>query len=206
MDCVKDLLGEMPVLMPETAIHRGFYTGWHKDTTSQEKAGHRFHYEKEALMMEAGFYLQDNDDLGGGLTVMPVSHTDQDIFHLPRRKRSLMTRVLAKMKGYNEEEDESINPHKRRIKTIPSKAGDLVIFNFLLNHRATRPRFVKPEEIPVEKSKLAFFNAFAANNSYAKDYLDFLYSRKEPFYQALKSSARNPELSSYCKKNAIQLF
>ena len=80
LEVVKGLLGENPLLMPESAIHYRLYTPWHKDTTSQERAGHNFHHKPEALMIEAGFYMQDNDEYGGGLTVMEGSHRTKDNF------------------------------------------------------------------------------------------------------------------------------
>lgn len=203
---VKDLLGDNPVLMPETAIHHGFYTGWHKDTTTQERMGHTFHYLPEALMIEAGFYLQDNNEWGGGLTVMPGSHKEHDIFHQPRKQRSLVARIKSKLLGYREEEDLSINPYGHRIVDIPSKAGDLVIFNFLLNHRATRPKKGTPEEVPAEITKLAFFNAFSVNNPTADSYLKFLHSREEPFYKALRTSEKDPVLKRFAEENGLKVY
>jgi len=78
IEVISSILGSRPVLMPETAIHYKFYTGWHKDTSSQEREGKTFHWNDDALMLQCGFYLQDNDDLGGGLTVMQGSHKTKD--------------------------------------------------------------------------------------------------------------------------------
>src|SRR5688500_7722542 len=51
---LKSLLGEDFVVLRETAAHRGVYTGWHKDTTSQEREGHTFQWDPDYLMLEAG--------------------------------------------------------------------------------------------------------------------------------------------------------
>lgn len=191
---IRSLLGTQPVLMPETSIHYKFYTGWHKDTTSQEKAGHRFHLKPESLMLESGFYLQDNDEYGGGLTIMPGSHKTTDNFINPRPEKSFLEKVKTKLAESSEEKDPYINPHKHQIYDVPSKAGDLVIFNFLTNHRATLPKVCKTDEVPYEKHKLAFFNAYSINNTSANEYFEYIKSRPEPFYKYLNGRKPNNEI------------
>ncbi len=201
-EIVKDLVGENPILMPETAIHYSFYTSWHKDTTSLERAGNNFHLKPDFNMIQVGFYLQDNDKYGGGLTVMPKSANDNDPFVDPKANEfSLINRIKNKLGLYREEKNSKINPQGRKIIDIESKAGDLVIFKFKTNHRASFPK--KPitlEQIPDEKKKIAFFNAFSVNNETANDYLNYIYSRPEPFYQNLKSRTFHPEYTAHCQK------
>ena len=137
-------------------------------------------------MLEAGFYLQDNDKYGGGLTVMEGSHKTQDSF-VNSAKESFIGKVKRKLLPPSEMNDDFINPFHHKIIDIPSKAGDLVIFNFKTNHRATRPSVCKIADIPKNKEKLAIFNAFSINNETAQEYLNFIYSRPEPFYQYLRN-------------------
>lgn len=204
---VKTILGEDPILMPETAIHYKLYTGWHKDTTSQEKAGHTFHLQPGSLMIEAGFYLQDNDRYGGGLTVMKGSHRTSDYFTGGmEKKRTLLTRVINKLAPTEEKDDPAINPHKHEIVNIPSKAGDLVIFNLRTNHRATLPQKGNTSEVPRQKEKLAFFNAFSSNHPSAKEYLDYICSRPEPFYQNLKNKRPNEKLLHVGKEKGFIVY
>lgn len=195
IEIVRQLLGSTPVLMPETAIHYKFYTNWHKDTTSQEKIGKTFHWNDDALMLQCGFYLQDNDELGGGLTVMPKSHKTKDNFKTqdflsPR----FIDRLKLKFGIYKEENDKKLNPNNHKIIDVKSKAGDFVIFDFRLNHRATKPLKLSVEFVPEDKSKIAFFNAFSPDNYVVKEYLDFIENRKEPFYQSLKTRKLSSEL------------
>ncbi len=197
---IKQVLGDKPVLMPETAIHHKWYTGWHKDTTTQEKMGYTFHHQPESLMIECGFYLQDNDELGGGLTVMEGSHKTTDLYTKPRPPKSLSNRIATKILGDKDPLGDHLNPNHHKIVDIDSKAGDMVIFNFKTNHRATFPRTVKPEEVPEEKSKIAFFNAFSVNNSTANEYLEFILNRPEPFYQNLKTRKLNENLLNKAKQ------
>ena len=195
LDVVKGLLGENPLLMPESSVHYKFYTGWHKDTTSQERAGHTFHLSDTSLMIEAGFYLQDNDEYGGGLTVMEASHLTSDYFvNLPQA--GLGERIKNKLSPIPEEENKRINPNKHKLVNIASKAGDLVIFNFKTNHRASRPSICAIEAIPKEKEKIAFFNAFSVNNESGYAYLNYLKSRPEPFYQNLGHRVVSNELKA----------
>jgi ectoine hydroxylase-related dioxygenase (phytanoyl-CoA dioxygenase family) len=200
LEVVSGLLGENPLLMPESAIHYRLYTPWHKDTTSQERAGHTFHHKKESLMIEAGFYMQDNDEFGGGLTVMEGSHFTDDNFVPPPVNPTLVERALNKVIPTPEAKNKKINPHKHILIDIPSKAGDLVIFNFKVNHRATLPKHCKPNELPKEKEKIAFFNAFSRNNQTAYDYLNYLKSRPEAFYQNLQHRVVSPQLLAKAKE------
>ncbi len=200
LSIVKSILGENPVLMPETGIHYKLYSGWHKDTTSQEKAGHDFHWKPEALMIEAGVYLQDNNELGGGLTVMEGSHMTKDVFkeeHVPGFFEKIMNRISPPTQ---EQIDKKMNVHKLPIIDIPSRAGDLVIFNFLTNHRATLPKKCSIADIPADQEKLALFNAFSVNNATADEYIKYIQSRPEPFYQYVSKRKITPELVNKAKE------
>lgn len=194
INIIRSLLGTKPVLMPETSIHFRFYTGWHKDTTTQEKTGARFHHNPESLMIESGFYLQDNDEYGGGLTVMPGSNKTPDNFIASAPDKSFLEKIKNRITKNSEETDHYINPHNHQIYNIPSKAGDMVIFNFLTNHRATLPKICKTDEVPYEKQKLAFFNAYSIDNSTAGEYYNYIRSRPEPFYKYLNIRKPNNEI------------
>lgn len=202
LDVVKTLLGENPLLMPESSVHYKFYTGWHKDTSSQERAGHTFHQSDKSLMIEAGFYLQNNDEYGGGLIVMEGSqYTSDNFVNLPQA--GIAERIKNKFAAIPEEKNSRINPNKHKLVNIASKAGDLVIFNFKTNHRASRPTVCAIEEIPKEKEKIAFFNAFSVNNETGHAYLNYLKSRPEPFYQSLAHRVISPELKAKAEQMAF---
>ena len=197
---LEQLLGTTPVLLPETAIHHRFYTGWHKDTTSQEKAGLDFHKKPGAKLLQCGYYLQDNDLHGGGLTVMKGSHLTSDHFQQPLPEWGTVKKIKRKLGLYNEEKDSSVNPHKHEIVDIRSKAGDFVIFNMCTSHRATLPDNGRIGDVPSEKSKIAIFNAFAADNFSAEAYYNYIISRKEAFYQSLADTTRSARLLEHAEK------
>ncbi len=63
--------------VPESVIHFRGFGKWHKDTTTQDIAGRKFHYEPDWLMVECAIYLQDNTPkYGGGLDVIPGTHKE----------------------------------------------------------------------------------------------------------------------------------
>ncbi|MBI2269183.1 MAG: phytanoyl-CoA dioxygenase family protein [Bacteroidetes bacterium] len=207
INVLSKIFNSKPVLLPETTIHYNIYTSWHKDTTTQEKMGHMFQWKPNALMVEAGIYLQDNDEYGGGLTVMPGSQKDPDYFKdINLSEPTLINKIKKKLALYNERSDKVVNPYNRDIFDIPSKAGDLVIFNFLTNHRASLPIGYKTEEIPFSKKKLAIFNAFSIDNETCNEYYNFILSRKEPFYSNLKNRGVLPALKTKAEELNFKIY
>lgn len=201
IEILADLCGTQPVLMPETGIHHQFYTGWHKDTSTMQKSGENFHLKDDCLLLQCGFYLQDNTQkYGGGLTVMEASHLTSDTFITNDIEHTFFDKVKIKTGLYSEEKNKKINPHKHKIVDIPSKAGDFVIFNMKTNHRATNPVNDDPDSVPAEISKIALFNAFTKDNFSADNYFRYISSRPEPFYQALKNRSANEQLNALAEK------
>src|SRR5690349_14968967 len=49
---IREILGDDFVYLPEMSAHDSGYGGWHKDTTSQESVGHRFHLDPDFAMLE----------------------------------------------------------------------------------------------------------------------------------------------------------
>lgn len=143
---LKLLLGEDFAILPESALHRKSYGTWHKDTDSQQKAGHRFHWEADCDIVQIAFYFQANTpELGGGLEVIPGSHR-------------------VDMRWYEE---------SQKGLRVLSEAGDMVIFNTRLDHKACWP--VQP--VPEGQEKYAVFFMASRNNDHARRYIDFIRGR-----------------------------
>lgn len=188
------LLGEDFVVMREVAAHFQSFGGWHKDTSAQERAGHMFQWDDDYLMVEVGYYLQDNTpEYGGGLDVHSGSHREPDYFVRPPAPSGRMLRMLGKLIGH-------VGNDERRAVSIPSKAGDLVIFDFRINHRATQP---KHQTIPEESQKMAVFIACSRNTRHVKAYHDFIASR--PSYVYLQEFAYPDDLVAACRQASINL-
>jgi len=154
------------------------YNQLHTDTTTQENLGHLFHKNADFRMVTVGMYLQDNNEFGGGLYLVPGSHLRPDPIARLRRlqedyyksfmKRALKKLSLGKLFIYNNYEQRGVG---RGGIDIPSKAGDLIIFDMRIIHRASHPTVSDPAP---NGGKLAIFSRCSANNQYAQTYTNFL--------------------------------
>lgn len=192
VDMAKFLIGdEHLVLIPETAIMKGFYPAWHKDTTTPEKYGHTFHLRPDFKVIRCGFYLQDNNEYGGGLSVFAGSHKTSDHYTGEFRERTILSRIKNRLIPNAEEKDQFLNPHGLKLVDIPSKAGDLVFFDFKIDHKGTIPKSQRIADVPLDMTKVALFDIFGVNNEATKLYIDFIKTRPEAIY----NFARNPKVS-----------
>lgn len=180
---LRELLGSDFVYLPEVGIHDSGYGGWHKDSTSQEAAGLRFHWEPDFRMVQCALYLQDNDrNYAGGLDVAVGSHLRRDRIVRPGRGpiSKLAGRALYRLKTWDDQ---------RRGTTLSTGAGDLVIFHYRLDHKATSPRLTP---VPESHRKFALFMAASANNRHAASYVRYIKTR--PDYVYLKTYRTAPAL------------
>jgi hypothetical protein len=187
---VREVLGADFIYLPELSAHDSGYGGWHKDTTSQESSGHRFQWDPDFAMLEAAIYLQGNHPLyAGGLDVIPGSH------RRPDRYINRPTDFKSRMKDRAE-----VALRRKKLRT---RAGDLVLFDFRIDHRATQPApFVN---VPDSHRKLAVFFACSANNDHAKRYRDFIAAR--PDYTYLHGDHQYPrDLLDLTEKAGVQLM
>lgn len=187
---IRSVLGDDFVFLPEMSAHDSGYGGWHKDTTSQESVGHRFQWDPDFAMLEAAIYLQDNHRLyAGGLDVIPGSHRQPDRYIKPAT--SLVDRVKGRV------------DHARHRRTLRTQVGDLLLFDFRIDHRATQPVPLVP--IPSSHRKLAVFFACSANNAHARRYRDFIASRQD--YTYLHGDHAYPqELVELARSARVQLL
>lgn len=174
---LRSLLGEDFAYLREVAIHKEGYGGWHRDSDSLEKAGHRFHYRDDCLLVQTALYFQDNTYMwGGGLDVIPGLH--QSAEH------------VATGPDY----------HHYHAYSIPSRAGDLLLFNYRLPHRAS-PR--RSPIVPRDHQKLAIFSACSTNTPYVQAYHDFI--GQIPWYGYLKEFAYPADLIAEARAAGVSL-
>jgi hypothetical protein len=214
VDTLRSLLGDSYAVIRETSAHHEIFSSWHKDTGAQEAEGHRFQWRQDYLMVEAGFYLQDNtDQYGGGLDVVPGAHRIPDpvtkspaigykpeertfVQKIAGRVRSAMKKVWGESTAKEEQKEESLPG----CVSVPTKAGDLLIFDFRINHRATPRRVPKPSNIP---EKMAIFFACSRNNEHVRAYHDFIASRKDYIY--LQNFSYDEDFKRQAKEAGIVL-
>lgn len=151
VDALHQLLGEPFILTRDSIVHWGYFPGWHTDTTTTETRGELSHLDPTWRMLTVGMYLQE----GGGLEVVPESHRTPDPFVAMRRNRV----------GVDEWHPESSVE-------IPLAAGDVVIFDMRLIHRAATsvPRDAGGERC----QKIAVFSRVSRNiANHVEAYTDF---------------------------------
>ncbi len=184
----KQLLGdENPILTKETSSHRCFYPNWHKDTTTVEKYGNTFHKDPNFNMIRFGVYFQDQNEYGGGLSVFAGSHKTEDNFLMPVQERTLYRKIMDKISPLSDEKNPKLNPFHHKLVEIPTKAGDLAIFHFRTNHRATLPKVCLPNDVPKQLKKISIFDTYGRNNDTTLLYNEYLKSRVEPDYDLFRN-------------------
>jgi hypothetical protein len=162
-NAVSALLGNDFVYLRESGAHLNKFGGWHTDIDSQERMGYDFHFRKDYLMVQLAFYLQDNsEEFGGGLDVHPGSHRfPSPYLRKEEKKRSTWQRLFQK-------ESAELS--------IPSCAGDLLLFHTRISHRATQR---KVEFLPPGREKLAIFQLCSVNRDYVSLHHEFLRARPD---------------------------
>ena len=89
---------------------------------------------------------------------------------------------------------------------IHSKAGDLVIFDLRLDHKASWPKMeFDPESVP---TKYAFFAICGVNNEATVEYRNYLLKRSETqeAYEYLREYKISQSLSDFASKNDIRIL
>ncbi len=206
VDISKFLIGEDHlVLIPETAIMKGFYPAWHKDTTTPEKYGHTFHLRPDFKVVRCGFYLQDNNEYGGGLSVFAGSHKTADPYTGKFPERTLVSRIKNRLTPNAEEKNKFLNPHGLKLVDIPTRAGDLVFFDFKIDHKGTIPKSQRLADVPKDMTKVALFDIFGANDEATKLYIDFIKTRPEAIYNFARNPKESKEFDQHMKNVGLEI-
>lgn len=103
------------IIYPNFTIRKNVYVPWHTDVAFQGDLGG---FEAQCDFLQCVVYFQDNGSAGGGLDVIPGSHRRYHIngeFYAPAHSLDIFGNSF----------------------TIPSQAGDLIIFDGRLLHAST---------------------------------------------------------------------
>jgi ectoine hydroxylase-related dioxygenase (phytanoyl-CoA dioxygenase family) len=181
VDALESLLGKPFVVPPHSSAMHNTFGVFHSDTTGAELEGYNFHKDKNYRMVTAAIYLQDNNEFGGGIWLVPGSHRKPDKYveltkqkHAMREalKKSPARRLLKRLSGdrlFNWNKPLESDPGQVN---IPSKAGDAVIWDMRLYHRASAPK-AKGSQYDGGKIGL-FFTAGANNDITTNAYMQFV--------------------------------
>lgn len=136
LNVLRQFLGEKFVFLRDGAAHLNNSVPWHRDTDTYEKAEYDFHRQKNFQVVNICYYLQDSEK--GGLEIIPRSHL-------------LNFKPFSQVGRWKRSQEKPI--------TIPSRAGDAILFDPRLIHRGTQANKGTPEE------KVAIF--FSSTNTSA---------------------------------------
>jgi hypothetical protein len=217
LSIVRALFGDDIVLLPESTVHFNYFGRWHKDTGSFDRAGLTFFKAKEFLQWTVAYYLQDNTaEYGGGLDVEPGSHRQaEDPFIRPTDRRSIWKRIWhqldrAARRKYWLEWNRHGGYVPSKVVSVPSCAGDMVIFDSRLNHHATPAPGLVPVRgwirrglLPTDHEKLAVFSSWSKDNSTARAYMDWTRARWE--YPHLKNFSYPADFLVDAEKAGVKL-
>jgi len=194
--------GDRPALVREFAAQFRNYSGWHKDTSCLERAGLSYHWDKDFSFMTFTVYFQDNDtETGGGLDIAPGSETWPDRYVTAKskvqRQNSFWARLLGKKEVVQNDYGYDVSDLSE-FYSIPSKAGDMIIFNRKIDHRAT------VNKSGVETEKMGIFGAFSRNDRHLEAYHNFIGHRAD--YHYLKSLNYPTALVEEARKMGLDLI
>lgn len=161
LDAIKALVGEELVLLAFSAI-RNSYKRLHSDITTADGAGAKFFLEPDFRALTIGIYLQDHDEQGGGLFVVPGSHKHRD--PIVERRR------LEQLTGHKVPHYADYSPFERGGHDLPTRAGDAVIFDMRLLHRGSSA------VAPRTRTKLAMFYHVSPPGQNCDEHLAFLHT------------------------------
>ena len=121
---VRELVGSRLVLYPNCTARKNVYVPWHVDETFAGR-GMEYAWEPDFAHVQAGLYLQDNDQAtGGGIDVIEGSHLMSfDGYGRISPDFSVAGRTLG---------ESSLRA------TVDTRAGDLVLWHARLMHASTR--------------------------------------------------------------------
>lgn len=190
IQALQTLLGQDFVLIPDSSVAREYYGTLHTDMTGNELHGWMFHKEPDFRIVTVGLYLQDNNQYGGGLFVVPGSHKQADPYVEIQKKRlsvqkSKIKRLIHKLSRkriFNYERP--LREHAGGI-DLPIEAGDVVIFDMRIIHRASYAQVKDPAP---DGGKIAIYSRCSKNNKHAKLYTEYLKSLKTPGYEYIHQS------------------
>lgn len=211
VDGLRSVFGTNFAVVNESAIHDSGFGGWHRDTESQEVHGKRFHWDPDFCVGQVALYFQDNTpEYGGGLDVVPHTHLERDpqrllwklklhsLYHqrVPWIIKNAVNRV-------HDLRPRPVDPtgYDRKKLVVPSKAGDLVIFDLRLWHKASHPQITP---VPEAHRKLALFVVVGRDNRATRLYREYIGTRRD--YGYLHGHVHPPAMRTLATETGFTLL
>lgn len=186
LEVLTALLGRPFAVPPHSSAEYNRFGVFHTDTTGAEMNGKTFPREEGFRMVTVAIYLQDNTDYGGGIRLAPGTHVKPDPYIALTRNKAAQRKVFAQSplrralkrlsRGRLFDWDKPFREHPEGV-DIPSKAGDVLIWDMRLAHRASPPR--RPGGSPQGKKIAVFFTCGVNNSITTSVYLDYALSQPD---------------------------
>ncbi len=167
---LKDLLGCPFAIPPHCSAEFNRFGVFHTDTTGAEMGGNDFPRKEGFRMVTVAIYLQDNNEFGGGISLVKGSHAKPDPYiemtkSKARQRKTFnaspLRRLLKRItRGLLFDWDKPFRAHPDAF-DVPSKIGDVVIWDMRMIHRATPPRVAG---VSPQGKKIAVFFTCGVNN------------------------------------------
>lgn len=201
IDTVKAILGEHFYLMPPASCIRNSFGRLHTDLTTMTRQGYPIGERDDFLGIVIAIYLQDNDEQGGGMFVVPGSHMCKDPLVERRQLENgidvpFFSRVLRKLTNNKYPAYEDYSVFEKGGFDIPTKLGDVAILDMRILHRGSLPKVKRT------KTKIGIFNlAMKHTDTDILDYwMNYLYSDEDHPFHYLKEERNIQPLKEAAEK------
>jgi len=196
INSLKILLGDELVLMPPASCIRNSFWNLHTDVTTMTSQGYPVSQRPDFTGVAIAIYLQDNDEQGGGMFVVPETHKlEKD----PLVNQKLWQKginipfghkILRALTGNRYPNYDDFSKYEIGGIDIPSKAGDMLVLDMRLLHRGSQ---VQPG-VKKTRTKLGIFTTATApgEGNYLDYWMEYLMSDHDHPFQYLKNE-RNTE-------------
>ncbi|PHI20929.1 hypothetical protein CEQ90_06070 [Lewinellaceae bacterium SD302] len=172
-----DIFGKEAIVLAEPAIHRGRYYYWHKDSTFIDEQGEDYHWKKDFQAAMTVLYLQPNHpEFGGGITVVPETHTEPDFYHRIPKMSMVERGILKAQKIAGISHFDKLDKHPR-LHQIQSEKGDLLVLDMRVDHKGT------PAIKPVPYTKYGIMNIACTGEQTAERLRATLRRRSSGYYK-----------------------
>lgn len=172
------LLGQGFVLLPAVHCLRNSFAQLHTDTTTIEALANDWVAKPDFKFVTVGIYLQDCDEQGGGLFVVPGTHRNPDPI-VKRRQLSdgkgvpFFSKVLRKLTHDRFPNYSDYSKYEKGGLNLPTKAGDAAVFSMRILHRGSAAVAER------RTSKMGLFFHATPPGPYVQDFLRYCDSRKD---------------------------
>lgn len=190
VEALKIILGEQIILMPPASCLRNSFWNLHTDVTTMTSQGCLVAQRPDFTGVAVAIYLQDNDEQGGGMFVVPGTHKLEEDPLVEQKLRlkgigvPITHRLMRRLTGNRFPRYEDFSAYEKGGIDIPSKMGDALIMDMRLLHRGSQPG----PGVKRDRTKLGIFTTVTApgEGDYIDYWMEYLHSDHDHPFHYLK--------------------